>query len=1116
MAKRLLTILLAVLMVATLIVPAFAAGPTITTQPKSTSVVEGKTATFKVVASGSDLTYQWQYRKSGSSTWYNSTSSGNKTATLSVEATTARDGMQFRCKVTNASGTTTSNAAKLTVKPLPVITTQPASKSVAEGATAKFKVVASGTDLTYQWQYRKSGSSTWYNSTSTGNKTATLSVEATTARNGMLFRCKVTNANGTVTSGTAKLTVTAAAKPTITTQPASKTVAMGASVTFKVVASGSGLSYQWQYKSPSMSSWKNTTVSGAKTASITMTATTERNGNQYRCIVSNANGSVTSSAAKLTLLTAPTITTQPASAYVVLGKTATFKVVASGSGLTYQWQYKKSGSSTWYNSTSTGNKTATLSVEATEARDKMQFRCKVSNSAGDTFSSAAFLMTITKPTIKTQPKSATVAEGATAAFKVTAEGRQLTYQWQYKAPGSSTWNDSGMSGAKTATLTVTATMARSGQQYRCKISNAAGSVTSNAVTLTVYEVQAPIILTQPASITVNSGEKATFRVEAYGTDLEYQWQYKFSDSVGWSDNCEPGCLDAEFSVYPYYDMNGVQYRCVVSNAGGAVVSDAATLTVIEPDPPAFTNQPSDSRMEYGSTSPVWLYARATGAEDYLTLEWYELDETGPTPVTTLLETDYGTSTSCKVYHAPRTYYCVATDIYGKKTESRHAFVDYTPHVTTTCTPENCVIDYDNNGVTISVSVECCSPPYHYQWYYGNDDSPIEGATESTYVATHATERYRNYYCTITDAKGHTTNSYYIDVTDSRTELRITQQPQSGSIRTSTGSFSAVVKAEGGRTPYTYEFYRNGSLYKTQSTGSLDITLSGSWFVRVKDSAGNHADTASFTVRPMLKITSQPKNGTITEAGGSVTLSVTAADGDSPYEYRWYRDGSYISFATDSTYRATVPGSYTVKVVDRSGNSVTSNAAVVDSALMILSQPDATVLIDTETEGTYLTIEAAGGQGTISYQWQRWNESSKTWNNFKTGSTVRVEGSQEGKYRCVVSDQGGGEVYSRTITVKINRLEVSIREMETVWNGVVSKYTITITGGRQPYEYEVKWLSKSGNYVLVQYMSGKQDIENGVEMYFTNVWRHGEVRARVIDANGTEVIAVINEGLKPAQ
>jgi hypothetical protein len=554
----------------------------------------------------------------------------------------------------------------------------------------------------------------------------------------------------------------------------------------------------------------------------------------------------------------------------------------------------------------------------------------------------------------------------------------------------------------------------------------------------------------------------------------------------------------------------------VSNESGSVISKTATMTILEPDPPAFTNQPRGGTFEYGST--CWLYARATGAYDYLTLEWYEVDETGPTPVTTLVKTDYGTSTSYTTDRAPRTYYCVATDTYGKKTESSHAFVDYRPRITTTCTPENRVIDYSNNGVTISVNAECCSPPYHYQWYSGNEDNPIEGATASTYVATQASGRYQPYYCVVTDAKGHSTTSSYIDVTDTRTALRITRQPQDGALRTSTGVFTAVVEALGGKPPYTYEFYRGSSLYRTQSTGKLDITLTGTWFVRVKDSAGGHVDTASFTVWPKLSISSQPQDDTITLLNGSVTLSVTAAGGDTPYEYQWCRNGIYILNATGRTYRAAVPGNYTVIVTDRTYNKVTSDVAVVDSVLMITKQPDPIVLIDTETDGTYLTIEAAGGKGAISYQWQVWNESSGTWGNFKTGSAVRVEGTQEGKYRCVVSDQGLSEVYSQTVTVKVNRLEVSIREVETYWTTNVgtydaSKYTITVTGGQQPYEYEIKWLSKDGSYTVARGLS-KRNIENGVELEFKNTWIHGEVRARVIDARGTEVTAVINEGIKP--
>ncbi len=87
-----------------------------------------------------------------------------------------------------------------------MITTQPTDKTVTAGTTVKFKVVATGAE-TYQWQYRKSSSGTWYNSTGTGNKTATLTLTATEARNGFQFRCKITNSAGTVYTVIVTLTV---------------------------------------------------------------------------------------------------------------------------------------------------------------------------------------------------------------------------------------------------------------------------------------------------------------------------------------------------------------------------------------------------------------------------------------------------------------------------------------------------------------------------------------------------------------------------------------------------------------------------------------------------------------------------------------------------------------------------------------------------------------------------------------------------------------------------------------------------------------------------------------------------------------------------------------------
>ena len=161
-----------------------------------------------------------------------------------------------------------------------------------------------------------------------------------------------------------------------------------------------------------------------------------------------------------------------------------FTVKAAGGSLSYQWYYRTSSTGTWKKSTLTGAKTAALSVKATEARNGYQYKCRVSNAAGYAYSAAATLTVSAKPVITTQPKSQTAAPDTTVKFTVKADGA-TTYQWYYRTSSSGTWAKSTLTGAKTATLTVKATAARDGYQYKCRVSNAEGYVYTNAVTLTV-------------------------------------------------------------------------------------------------------------------------------------------------------------------------------------------------------------------------------------------------------------------------------------------------------------------------------------------------------------------------------------------------------------------------------------------------------------------------------------------------------------------------------------------------------------------------------------------------------------------------------------------------------
>lgn len=112
----------------------------------------------------------------------------------------------------------------------------------------------------------------------------------------------------------AAFTVTSAPTgPTINTQPANQSATAPATATFSVTATASGgsLTYQWQFSSNSGGSWSNVVDgTGQTSASYTTTATAvssgnHRNGYQYRCVVTDSNGTVNSNAATLTVTNPP-------------------------------------------------------------------------------------------------------------------------------------------------------------------------------------------------------------------------------------------------------------------------------------------------------------------------------------------------------------------------------------------------------------------------------------------------------------------------------------------------------------------------------------------------------------------------------------------------------------------------------------------------------------------------------------------------------------------------------------------------------------------------------------------------------------------------------------------
>jgi hypothetical protein len=457
------------------------ATPSVATEPTDQTVTVGQTATFSVVAAGSaPLNYQWN--KNGTAITSATSASYTTPATIASD-----DGAQFTALISNKVGRVTSNPVSLHVKVrvAPSITTQPANQTVTAGQTATFTVLASGmAPLSYQWL--KNGANV---AGATSSSYTTLLT--TTADNGSTFDVVVSNTAGTATSNAATLTVNAASvAPTITKQPVSQAVTAGQAATFNVAATGTApLSYQWR---------KNgVAISGATSSSYTTPATTSSdNGAQFSVVVSNSAGSVTSSAATLTVNTAlvpPSITAQPISQTVTAGQTASFSVAVTGTApLTYQWRKNAVAI--------TGATSSSYTTPATTSSDNgAQFSVVVSNSAGSVTSSAATLAVnaaLVPPSITAQPTSQIVTAGQTATFNVAATGTApLGYQWQK--------NGTVISGANSASYTTPATTSSdNGAQFNVVVSNTAGSVTSNAATLTVTSSAAFPVWVSPSLVRV--------------------------------------------------------------------------------------------------------------------------------------------------------------------------------------------------------------------------------------------------------------------------------------------------------------------------------------------------------------------------------------------------------------------------------------------------------------------------------------------------------------------------------------------------------------------------------------------------------------------------------------
>ncbi len=216
------------------------------------------------------------------------------------------------------------------------------------------------------------------------------------------------------------------------------------------------------------------------------------------------------------------------------------------------------------------------------------------------------------PVITTQPKSMTADAGSTASFKVVATDAE-SYQWYYRTSSTGSWTKVSAASGKTANYSLTTAARHNGYQYRCKVTNPAGSVYSNTVTLTVNDK--PVITTQPTNYVGAIGSTATATVKATGEGLSYQWYFA---NPGATSFTKSGSKTATYSATLTATNSGRRLYCVITDASGNSVRTNTVTMTASADPVSITTQPKNYVGEVGSTATATVKATGEG----LTYQWY--------------------------------------------------------------------------------------------------------------------------------------------------------------------------------------------------------------------------------------------------------------------------------------------------------------------------------------------------------------------------------------------------------------------------------------------------------------------------------------------------------------
>lgn len=652
-----------------------------------------------------------------------------------------------------------------------------------------------------------------------------------------------------------------------------------------------------------------------------------------------------------------------------------------------------------------GQTQRTLTVNNFQAANAGVYTLRMSMNCIQVFSETVTVNVGTNaiPTFTLQPVNQTICSGS--ALTITAEATgSANLSYSYRRNGVHVIGGNNM----TSYTIPNATSANSGV-WTVEVSNACGSVISNAATIVVGT---PATITaQPAGQNLCAGNNYTLNVTTTGDVASYQWR---KDGVN-----IPGATSATLNLTSVTPSDLGNYSVVLVDACGNTLTSTNAFITVTPLI-SITSQPTGGTVCEGTN-----FTLAVSAFDVDTYQW----TFNGSPIAGATLPNYtgvnAVAGNAGNYAVQLTNFCgtVTSDI-------ANIAVEALPQITNTLSNQPLCA-----GQPLNLAVTATGSGLSYQWM--KNGTAIPGATNASFsIPSTSSADAGSYSVVVANSCGNATSN--VSVVSVTVPVAIITQPTSHTACAGT-AHTFTVNATGDN--LNYNWMVNGSSFQTGPSASLTLSnistlMAGTFQVEVSNSCGTVAsNVVNLTVNSAPSITTQPAFTTTLCEGDALNLSVTATGGT--LSYQWFKDGVLISGATNASYALGTTnfsnsGVYTVEVTNGCGTVTSNNATLgVTPTTWIAAQP----LTGSICVGDNYTFTVIAGGGGLTYQW------------FKDG--VLIPGATANNYTVSNGTTANSGNYEVTITGSCGTVTSQIATLTVVGGPVITTQpqATTICGGQ---------------------------------------------------------------------